>query len=61
MPYTYEGYTLHTRTVLLRGDREQRIYFFAKSKPKSGHPCDLPPGYQVAKNPRTGLPYLKKV
>lgn len=36
MPYTKDGYTLHTREVTLKGDRIQRIYFFAKSKPKSG-------------------------
>lgn len=60
MAYMKDGYTLHTREVTLKGDRIQRIYFFAKSKPKSGKPCDLPEGYKVAKNARTGLPYLKK-
>ncbi|HEX9817247.1 MAG TPA: hypothetical protein VGB18_09725 [Candidatus Thermoplasmatota archaeon] len=59
-PYTKDGYTLHTREVTLKGDRIQRIYFFAKSKPKSGKPCEMPTGYKVGKNPRTGLPYLKK-
>jgi hypothetical protein len=59
-PYRTDGYTLHTREVTLKGGRNQRIYFFAKAKPKSGKPCEMPTGYKVGKNPRTGLPYLKK-
>lgn len=60
MAFTKDGYTLHTREVKLKGGRPQTIYFFAKSKPKSGRPCDMPVGYKIGKNPRTGLPYLKK-
>ncbi|HLE47369.1 MAG TPA: hypothetical protein VI818_03655 [Candidatus Thermoplasmatota archaeon] len=60
MPFTKDGYTLHSREVILKGGRPQVIYFFAKAKPKSGSPCDMPIGYKVGKNPRTGLPYLKK-
>lgn len=60
MPFQKDGYTLHTREVTLKGNRIQRIYFFAKRKPKSGKPCDLPDGFKVGKNARTGLPYLKR-
>lgn len=60
MAFAKDGYTLHTREVKLKGGRLQTIYFFAKSKPKSGRPCDMPVGYKIGKNPRTGLPYLKK-
>jgi len=60
MAYTYEGWTLYTRDVMLKGGRNQTIYFFSKRTPKSGTPCELPPGYMVGKNTRTGLPYLKK-
>ena len=60
MAYTYEGWTLYKREVTLRGGRNQTIYFFSKRKPKSGTPCDLPKGYKVGVNERTGLPYLKK-
>ena len=42
------------------GGRNQTIYFFSKRKPKSGTPCELPSGYVVGVNKRTGLPYLKK-
>lgn len=60
MAFEYEGYTLHTRKVTLKGGREQQIYFFSKKEPKSGEPCEKPDGYIVGQNKRTGLPYLKK-
>ena len=60
MVYTHEGWTLYTRDVTLKGGRRQTIYFFSKRTPKSGSPCELPGGYNVGVNKRTGLPYLKK-
>lgn len=60
MAYNYEGWTLYTRNVSLKGGRKQTIYFFSKRSPKSGTPCDLPNGYAVGVNKRTSLPYLKK-
>jgi hypothetical protein len=60
MAYKHEGWTLYTRNVKLKGGRNQTIYFFSKRSPKSGTPCELPTGYAVGVNKRTGLPYLKK-
>ena len=60
MAYVHDGWTLYTRDVKLKGGRNQTIYFFSKRTPKSGRPCELPPGYTVGVNKRTGLPYLKK-
>ena len=60
MAYEYEGWTLYTRDVELKGGRNQTIYFFSKRTPKSGSPCDKPDKYVVGVNKRTGLPYLKK-
>lgn len=61
MAYTHEGYTLHAREVALKGGHKQVIYFFSQRTPKSGAPVDMPDGYKVAVNKRTGLPYLKKL
>ncbi len=61
MAYTHEGYTLHAREVALKGGHKQVIYFFSQRTPKSGVPVELPDGYKVAVNKRTGLPYLKKL
>lgn len=61
MAYTHEGYTLHARTVVLKGGHEQTIYFFSKRTPVTGEPvAKLPEGYDVSTNKRTGLPYLRK-
>ncbi len=54
-------YRLYYRDVRLPTGRVQRIYFFSRSIPKVGIPCDLPEGYEVCENSRTGLPFLAKV
>ncbi|MDO8429004.1 MAG: hypothetical protein Q7S88_00040 [Candidatus Daviesbacteria bacterium] len=52
-------YYLHSTEVTLRGSGKiQRIYFF--SKKESGAMDDLPEGYMIVENSRTGLPVLKK-
>jgi len=55
---TGETYILHSKEVTLRGGRKQRIYFFAREEKEGA--CDLPDGYEVIENSRTGLPMLKK-
>src|ERR1051326_9449918 len=60
MAFVKDGYTLYSRNVTLKGGRQQTIYFFAKGKPKSGNPTDLPNGYEVATTTRTGLPILRR-
>ncbi|MBI51860.1 MAG: hypothetical protein CL779_01400 [Chloroflexi bacterium] len=64
MAYTHENsrgqtYYLHSRVTNLRGGRQQRIYFFAKTI-KDGAIDAVPDGYIVSENQRTGLPLLKK-
>ena len=56
---TGEDYYLHSREVTLRGGRKQTIYFFGRQI-KDGAMDDLPSGYVVMENSRTGLPMLKK-
>ncbi|HET6399357.1 MAG TPA: hypothetical protein VFH47_07365 [Candidatus Thermoplasmatota archaeon] len=60
MAYQHGEYTLHAREVALKGGAKQVIYFFSRRTPKSGVPVELPPGYDVVVNKRTGLPYLRK-
>ena len=54
-----ETYYLHNREVTLRGGRKQTIYFFARTE-KEGALDELPSGYEVMENSRTGLPMLRK-
>lgn len=58
--YTYKDWTLYSKEHA-SDDGRQRIYFFSKGEPSDGEPSDLPPGYEVSENERTGLPYLRRV
>ena len=57
-------YYLHEKKVVLRGGREQTIYFFAKNiGGNSGKETPLeavPGGRVVAENPRNGLLTLRR-
>ncbi len=54
-----QTYYLHSKDVVLRGGRNQTIYYFAKEV-KPGALDELPEGRIVVENKRTGLPMLKK-
>lgn len=68
MPYEVKSkksgttYYLFKKDVTLRGGRKQTIYYFTKDEknPKGEPVDDLPGGYEVMENARTGLPMLKK-
>ncbi len=53
------AYYLHSKEVGLRSGRTQIIYYFAKAE---GHDAvdELPDGFEVVENQRTGLPILRK-
>ena len=55
---TGDTYYLHSKTVTLRGGRQQVIYYFAREQKENA--CDLPEGYEVMENSRTGLPMLRR-
>ena len=52
-------YYLHSKEVMLAGKRKQRIYYFAGKAGKDSLD-ELPKGYEVFENKRTGLPMLRK-
>lgn len=57
-----QEYFLHSKEVTLKGGRKQRIYWFSRQdKRKSEYELDeVPAGYKIGENTRTGLPYLQK-
>lgn len=65
MAYKYTNkkgtdYYLHKREVKLRGSgKNQTIFFFARDV-RDGSLDEVPAGYTVVENPRTGLPILKR-
>ncbi len=56
---TGRKYYLHSKEVTLRGGRKQRIYYFA-GEVQAGAVDELPAGYAIGENSKTGLPILKK-
>ncbi|NRB21420.1 hypothetical protein HRU45_01625 [Candidatus Dependentiae bacterium] len=52
-------YYLHSKVVTLKGDRKQKIFYFA-GEAKENALDALPDGYEVMENSRTGLPMLRK-
>lgn len=63
--YTYtnskgQTYYLHMKDVILKNDRKQRIYFFARDV-REGSISDLPQGFEVFETLRTGMPVLRKI
>lgn len=55
-----QSYYLHSKEVRLRGSgKTQRIFFFARDQ-RPGALDQVPAGYRVVENTRTGLPILKK-
>ena len=61
MVFIYDKkWTLYERDVKLKDGRTERIYFFRTVAPQTGIPCNLPEGYSIGVNKRTGLPYVKK-
>jgi len=52
-------YYLHSKEVKLAGGRKQRIYYFAGDI-RDNAIDELPAGYEIIENRRTGLPMLRK-
>jgi len=52
-------YILHYKDVVLKGGKEQRIYFFAKTEGGKGTPTDLPADKEVVENERNGFLVVK--
>jgi hypothetical protein len=52
-------YYLNSKNVVLRGGKEQRIYYFSKDE-RADTGTDLPDGYEVNENPRNGFLTIKR-
>jgi len=58
--YTYEDYTLYKKKIETKSGKKRFVRFFSKAEPEEGEPSELPTGFEVKVNKKTGLPYLKK-
>lgn len=53
-------YYLHSKEVLLAGERPQRIYYFAKEIDENVLSA-LPEGYEVFENKLNGFPMVRRI
>jgi hypothetical protein len=56
--FTYNDWTLYRKDD--DGPTPQSIYFFSKGRPEGASPATVPEGYEVAENPETGRPFLRR-
>jgi hypothetical protein len=55
-----EGWNLYSKDEG-EGDNAQRIFFFSRESPEDAVPAEVPEGYEVAVNPETGRPFLRRI
>jgi len=59
--YTHGEYTLYKKELRIGGKEVRTVHFFSKDAPEDSKPCDLPNGYEVQVNEKTGVPYIRKM
>ena len=59
MVYKYQNWTLYKIEPNFKNIGKRTMYFFSMKNPERGTPCDMPEGYKVNINSRSGLPFLK--
>ena len=58
--YRYGEYTLYRKEIKVGPSKKRTIHFFSRAAPEDGDPVDLPNGYEVKVNKKTGVPYIRK-
>jgi len=58
--FRYKDYTLYEKEIETKSGKKRIVRFFSKAEPDDAEPIELPMGYEVKKNKKTGLPYLRK-
>ena len=52
--------TLYRKEIVLQSNKKRIIHFFSKDKPEDGETVELPEGYEVNTNKKTGVPYISR-
>jgi ERCC4-type nuclease len=58
--FMHGDYTLYQKEIETKTGKKRIVRFFSKAEPEDGEPIDLPKGFEIKENKKTGLPYLKK-
>jgi len=58
--FMYGDYSLYEKEITTKNSKKRLVRFFSKGEPDDAKPIDLPEGYEINENKKTGVPYLKK-
>lgn len=58
--FRHGDYTLYEKKIMTKSGKKRIVQFFSKGEPDEGKPIELPKGYVIKENKKTGIPYLKK-
>jgi len=58
--YRYADYALYRKEIKISPGKKRTIHFFSRAEPEDGIPVNLPIGYEVKVNKKTGVPYIRK-
>ena len=58
--YKHGDYALYSKEIKVGHGKKRTIRFFSRTEPEDGEPVDLPDGYEVKVNKKTGVPYIRK-
>ncbi|MDG6228938.1 MAG: hypothetical protein QCH96_03115 [Candidatus Thermoplasmatota archaeon] len=58
--FSYGEYSLYRKQLRIGGKEIRTVHFFSKDAPEDSTPSELPEGYEVKVNEKTGVPYIKK-
>jgi len=59
--FSYGDYSLYRKQLRIGGKEIRTVHFFSKDAPEDSAPSELPEGYEVKVNDKTGVPYIKKI
>jgi len=60
MGYSFKKWKLYKTVVKFKDNEIRTLHFFSRWIPKRGIPCEIPKGFTVRVNKRTGIPYLTR-
>ena len=58
--FRHGDYTLYEKEIETKSGNKRTVRFFSKGEPDGSESIDLPDGYEIKENKKTGVPYLKK-
>ena len=59
--FMHGDYTLYEKEITTKSGNHRLIRFFSKGDPDDARPIDIPDGFEVIENQKTGVPYLRKI